>query len=319
MPRFNLDTPEGRDAWLAERRKHVMSTDVACILGLAPWKDGTPLHVYLEKLGQYQRPDSKAKKGGRMLEDVVAAYYEEETGFKVYRPDETLAVHPDEPILGATLERLVMVGGQERHLELKTSGEAPRHPWGDSGSDAVPSWYNLQVQTAMSITGHRAADLAVLFPGGEFRWYTVKRNEGIIQAVLKAAHAFWTEHVIPRHAPSLDYANAEARKLIATLYPEEDGREVVLEGDSEGLVQLYEAARAAEKTAREAKERARAALLDRMGNASTALCAGRVLIRALRHKEPYYVKEQNYAELTVRTPKGQPRLDAFEEEGRVSA
>lgn len=319
MPNFNLNTERGRQEWLEERRRHIMSTDVSAILKIAPWKDATPLHVYLEKLGQYQRPDSKLKRSGRMLEDLVAADYEEETGFKVYHPDETLVVHPVYPVLAATMERLTIVGGQERHLELKTSSEPPRYPWGDSNTDAVPFYYNTQVQVAMACTGLPAAELAVRFSDGEFRHYTIRRNEDIIKAVMVAAKDFW-QLVQEQRPPSIDYENPESRKLLSVLYPVEDQKEIILDGDSVGVVEVYEAARAAEKAAREQKERARAALLDRMGTASIAWCGGRQLIRAKRYKESYTVREQNYVELTVRRPKGQGQApEYYVEEGRESA
>ena len=127
MPNFDLDTSDGRTAWLEARRRGVGASDIAAILGRSSWK--TAYHVYHEKLGSWVQADNPRMRWGRKLEDLVAQEYAELTGRFVFRPEETLLRSKAYPWMFASLDRLVhevedrSCLGREIILECKTAAE----------------------------------------------------------------------------------------------------------------------------------------------------------------------------------------------------
>jgi putative phage-type endonuclease len=320
MPNFNLNTEDGRAAWLAERRKHIMSTDVAAIAKMSPFSDATPLHVYLDKLGAYQRPDKKLLRYGRMMEDTCAMAYYETTGNHVQPPEETLTIHPKDQLLACTLDRTCLVKDERRVLELKYA-TGFSEGWGEDGTDQIPRHYVLQVQGQMACTDLPAADVGVIFPGGDFKRYTVRRNDEAIAIIIRLAHTFWAK-VQARTPPEIDWSDPGQWPLINKLYPDvEDGKSIILGGDTVGLIEVLEQARLAEYTARKQKDRAKAALRERMGTAGSAICGGWEITRKPVHREGYSVDPSDYIDLRIKKRKvGEfESLEQGPDEERISA
>ena len=200
------DTAQGeqldaRTAFLAERMTGIGGSDAASIVGLNPWKSA--YRLFLEKTGQIKAEDlsdNAAVTWGTKLEDVVAEHYAEVTGATVHRVNRTLR-HPQHPFMMSHLDRRIV--GDKRGLEVKTAGAfaANSEEWGASGTDEIPAHYLCQVQHYMAVTGYVEFDLAVLMGGRDFRIYTVRRHEQMIESLIAAERDFW-RRVVANDPPS---------------------------------------------------------------------------------------------------------------------
>lgn len=186
-----------RNDWLKLRRQGIGGSDVAAILGLSKWK--TPLDVFNDKTGESapeEQEDNASMEWGRRLEPVIRDKYAEATGFKVAKPD-LMLVSDEHPFMIADVDGIAEDG---RILECKTARTA--RDWGEEGMDEIPEYYQTQVQHYMAVTGAAACDVAVLIGGSDFRIYTVKRDQELIDILIKEESKFWNEHVVPGIAPS---------------------------------------------------------------------------------------------------------------------
>lgn len=205
---------KSRSDWLKLRRQGIGGSDVAAILGLSKWR--TPLDVYNDKTREdtSEQEDTPAMEWGRRLEPVIREKYAEATGLTVAKP-EAMFVSEEHPFMIADLDG-VCDGG--RLLECKTARTA--RDWGEEGTDEIPEYYQTQVQHYMAVTGAQACDVAVLIGGGDFRIYTVERDQELIDLLIKEESAFWNQHVVP-HIPPAPVSLSE----IAAAFPTSDGKE----------------------------------------------------------------------------------------------
>jgi len=198
--------------WLEARRKGLGGSDAGAILGLNKWS--TPLDVYLDKVGQAEPiEDNDAMYWGRTLEDIVATEYTRRTGNKTRRINKILQ-HKDHNFILANLDRDLI--SSKGILECKTAFRPDG--WGADGTDEVPESYLAQVMHYMAVTGAEFADLAVLIGGRDFRIYTIKRDDDLINEIVKREVVFWHEHVLAEVAPdpiNINDAN--------TLWPSDNG------------------------------------------------------------------------------------------------
>lgn len=152
-----------RSQWLEVRRGGIGSSDAAAAVGLCPYK--SPLELWMEKTGR--TPAETAPPGmddprywGTLLEPYVAVAYSQKTDRKVRRCNAVLQ-HPTFPFMLANIDREVVGDPDVRILECKTAGEFGSRLW----KDGVPEYIQLQVQHQLAVTGHAAADVAVLLCG----------------------------------------------------------------------------------------------------------------------------------------------------------
>lgn len=208
-----------REDWLRFRREAGLgASEIAGILGLAPWKNKTPLSVYLDKIGEGTPCEtSLAMAVGTELEDLVAREFTKKTGLEVRNFNTTL-VDPVNHIVG-DVDRLVVPQGEavasvgmyprtDALLECKTHGG---EIW-----DEVPAEYLSQVQTYMWLTGCTRAYVACLFflpfGGKAVEVYTVERDDATIEAIKACAKSFWENNVLKRVAPLATSNEEVARK-----------------------------------------------------------------------------------------------------------
>lgn len=186
---------------LAQRRKGIGGSDVAGILGISPWT--TPLDVYLDKIGEADPLEMTAPmRWGLLLEDEIAQEYSRQTGRKVRRVNRILQ-HPEHPFMLASLDRTVVAdGGVKRILEVKTVGKwSKQDEWGPDGTDEIPEHYLCQTSHYLAVTGAEIADVAVLIAGQDFRIYEVRRNQKLIELLIREEGRFWNDHVESRTPP----------------------------------------------------------------------------------------------------------------------
>jgi putative phage-type endonuclease len=217
----------------AQRRQSLGSSDVANLCGVGFL---TPLHVYLNKIGEWEQPDSAPMKWGRKLEEVVAVAYMEETGNAVKRPNEKSYKHPEIPWMSASPDFETWVEGEPRVLECKTAKWPDE--WGTTGTDEVPDGYTLQVHHQMMVCGWQAAEIAVLIGGSDFRHFTVPRSQRLCDQLLRIEEDFW-DRVKARKPPPPDFKHPATFDLLRTMWQADDTISMVLGAEALDIAKRY--------------------------------------------------------------------------------
>ena len=207
-------------------------SDVAVILGLAPWADATPWKVWAELCGlipyRQRTDDTPAKKLGRTLEAAVLAMYCEEAQLYV-QPN--LAQEPHEgpyPWMHATTDGYACpvsdkaVAGTEpetaHSVDAKING---MEIW-----DQLPIYYLTQGVWTNLCTGRTRTDFAVLhLRSRQLQVYPVERDEEIEQGTMQKVWDWYERHVVRGEVPEVDGSQATAR-IMAQVYSKVTGEDV---------------------------------------------------------------------------------------------
>ena len=262
-----------RQAWLEVRRSGIGSSDAAAAVGLHPYK--SPLALWLEKTGRddpLPQPDPHDLRSpvywGTVLESLVAQQYSRQTGRTVRRVNAVLQ-HPQQPWMLANLDREVVGCPEVQILECKTAGLNGARLW----RDGVPEYVQLQVMHQLAVTGHPAADVAVLICGQELQIHRIERDETMITQLIELERQFW-DRVEQDQPPPADGSESAAAAL-QCLYPRDSGQRLDLSTDPElgavfdELVTLRHTLDAGAQRESELRQR----LQQRMGDASLAVFA----------------------------------------------
>ena len=220
-----------RDDWLEVRRTGIGSSDAAAAIGLNPYQ--SQLELWMQKTGKGDllpvfdpNDDTSPMFWGTMLEPIVAAHYTKRTGNKVRRVNAVLQ-HPEHPWMLANVDREVVGSSQVQLLECKTAGIHGARLW----RDGVPEYVQLQVMHQLAVTGHRAADVAVLIGGQELRIFRIERDEALIARLIEMEHAFW--QMVGSKTPPAGDGSDSAEKALRSLYPNSAGDQVDLSDNQE--------------------------------------------------------------------------------------
>ena len=213
-------TDMSHEEWLEERKKGIGGSDVPAILGFNPYRSA--LDVWFDKIGQGPKePEAmnSRMKAGLKLEDVIAEWFEEETGLKVRR-DNKIRVHKDIPYLLGNVDRTIIGhnGDGPGILEIKTTNGFTARNW-DSGD--VPLTYYAQLQHYLSVTGYTWGYFAVLVDGHDLRIYRQERDQEFIDKMNAQLAVFW-EKVLAHTAPE-----PSSEEDIKKLYPRQQEGKVI--------------------------------------------------------------------------------------------
>lgn len=263
-----------RQAWLSERRRGIGSSDAAAICGLSPY--ATPLHVYLDKIGQGLEHDSPEMRWGTRLEGAIAQAYSEETGRQCVVPEPKIFTSRHNEYMLCTPDRLgYSFDAPTVDVELKTArsewaevdGER-QQVWGEPGTDAVPRQYLIQVQHQLAVLDDLpSADVAVLIAGSDFRIYTIHRSQPLIDELTKIEAGFWAM-VQSRTPPAPDWTHPDTPKLLELLHRPIEGKAIDLDADALPLVDEYVRLGAEANEAEKKRKLAKAKLLEMSGDAT---------------------------------------------------
>ncbi len=214
-----------------ERRTILGGTDSAAICGLSSYRNAWD--VAAEKKGILPPwHGNERTEIGRLLEEPVAQAYAQRTGRK-------LQVVPDVmrdarlPFLGGHPDRLVV--GKPVGVEIKTV-QFGFDKWSQPGQPTrVPKDYYVQCQHYMMVTGRETWDLVALFGLSRIRWYTLTRNERVIDALRAKDEAFWHQFVEGPDLPPVEPSD-RAREWIKTKYPEPARPTLVLANEEQARI-----------------------------------------------------------------------------------
>lgn len=253
------------DDWLDWRRKGIGGSDVAAICGLSRYK--SPMAVYLDKIGELPPIEDNPKmKAGRMLEPLIADWFAEDTGMKVWRQN-AIFQHKEYPHMLANIDR--WLPGQNAGLECKNTGEYAKGDW--EGTQA-PTEYILQCNHYMAVTGADRWYIAVLIGGWDFQWRVIERDEELIKNLIDVEKGFWDNHVLANQPPAFSHQDTDYLK---EMYPNsQDSLSIDLPEEAYDIVKAFDEARAAKKAAEMIEETAKNQIKGMMGEAEKAYWQG---------------------------------------------
>lgn len=194
---------KNRESWLKNRAKFIGGSDVACILGLNPWKSN--IELYREKIGLVEAPDlsgNEAVEYGTKAEEHIRALFtldhpELEVSYVEYN-----SWHNSKyPFAAASLDGWTAEKETDRKgiLEIKTAiitSKAQAEKW----DGRIPDNYYCQVVYYLGVTEWDYVDLRARlryeYPGNKFsieRDYHIERSEceEDIPIVIDAAAKFY--------------------------------------------------------------------------------------------------------------------------------
>ncbi len=280
--------------WLASRQAGIGSSDAAAVCGLDPYK--TPLEVYVAKTDGHEPTgelaEDPAMRWGLLLEPSIARGYELETGRTLDKPPP--ATHRQYPWMLATPDYAC----PGRLVELKT---ASSHSLGWT-EEAPPERVVVQCQHQMAVTGIELCDVAVLIDGRHFQIYELRRDEAVIEDLIRIELAFWAR-VERREPPEPDWAHASTPELISKIYKPFVGKEVSLPDHCLAMVQDYIDFGNVIKDAESKREFAKANLIHAMQDAQRGHVSGYTITRKECQRKAYEVKATSYTSFTVKAPK----------------
>jgi putative phage-type endonuclease len=218
-----------------ERINFIGSSDAAAILGLSQWK--TPLSVWAIKTGQVPEEDISDKlqvKLGNKMESIVAELFEEETGKKLRRVNETV-YHPKYKFIACNIDRRVV--GENAICEIKTTAAWQKAKW--NGDDEAPAEYLIQVYHQLMVTGLPKAYLCVLIGNEDLKIKEILKDEAIQADILKSEVLFWNDFVLTDIMPALITKNDAP--TLAKLFPQAiEGPVLQLLDDASQLIEFLD-------------------------------------------------------------------------------
>ena len=245
-------TATEREAWLAERRKGIGSSDAASACGLED-AYGTPHSVAMDKIYGITQAENEQMHWGNLLEQIVADHYA-----RVYETPLAKPAKADQhPVLDWMLANIDREDAAGNVVEIKTS--ATSRGWGPMGSDDVPAKHYLQAQHQIKVRELDGIKIAALIGGSDFRVYTIARNDDIIGRMVKAEGDLW-QMILRKEVPAPDFRHPLTAEIVARTYSPAAHRHVEITDPAEAmpLLDAIDRLRYARAKARE-HEKAKAA------------------------------------------------------------
>lgn len=209
----------------AQRREVIGGSEIATIIGLPPFKEASPIDIYLSKVEGYEREPTFHMERGTFMEDGAARWFAHRTGFEVRAAAHVR--HPTFKHVGCTPDRyFVGPDGESRLLSIKVPGNWLSEEWGEPYAWRVPTAYYLQLQYEMGICGALGicrVDYAKLAAplNGDLVVLDVACDQQVIDRLFAEAESWWARHVDAKTPPPLDGSDS-AKQWLRRRFPTSD-------------------------------------------------------------------------------------------------
>lgn len=193
---------------LEKRRKYLGASDVSALFTDEEGKSLNPFamayDVWVSKVYELEEGKSTdSQKRGNHCESGLLEYAKDELGVTIETgPDKLWVQCKEHPVFVANLDGYCLKDMEMCVIEAKSSGMV--NEWGEPYTDQCPYRVIIQCQSQLLCTGWNTAYVPVLTGG---RWgltesmYVIKRNEEIINAIIKRGEDFWNNHVLTKIPP----------------------------------------------------------------------------------------------------------------------
>ncbi|RJO60830.1 MAG: hypothetical protein C4542_08250 [Dehalococcoidia bacterium] len=273
---------------LAGRAHYIGASEVPALFGEHIKLTGTDLWLMKTFPLEHKELNTAAGEMGDDFEEPLIKYAIRELGVQAtVEPERLFAIHPQCPILAATLDALI-VSDDEYELSLGEAIEAKTtsindmefggkdNEWGEPGTDQIPSRVILQCQAQIACHNLKRVHVVALLGrmGLKRELYKVERNEQIIQAIIAQATAFWNTYVIPKVQPPEDSFGLGGLDIIKRVIRQPQSWATV----PDDLINDWDAKRTARLEAEKLEKEALSRVLTPLGDAEgVKLLDGRVL------------------------------------------
>jgi putative phage-type endonuclease len=305
MTAIMLTRPDAsREEWLEARQAGIGASEIAAVMGISPYD--SPFSLWWRKRNNWGADVNAEMSTGTFLEDTIAAWFIQHGD-----PNENLVFersglyhHPDRAWQLATPDRLILTldncGGLCDEAGLVPNPESTffiegYEPcwtclsfkvvglleckwvayswdgWGAEDTDDIPVHYRAQALWQLDVMGVDEVIVCALGPGG-FRTYRVRRDEKDLTQMREAGRRFW-QSLIDDIPPDVDDHAATLPILRRVNAQIEDREQEVPAWVADGWVR----AKAFKDLATKVERRYAAELRTCMGNAKTAVLAGKAV------------------------------------------
>lgn len=184
-----------KNEWLDKRKNGIGGSDIAAIMGLSSYQ--TPYQVWLNKLKPVENKDTEHTRRGRLLEDVVVKFWQEDTKKNIVQEScdpFLIYYHKKYPFLFGSPDRIYIDKKGKGILECKTTLM-------NIDPDDLPKHWFCQIQWYMGIVGLEFGEIAYM--SNFFKTGRVKYNfvQEFFDKMVEYAIYFWEEHIIKKVPP----------------------------------------------------------------------------------------------------------------------
>ena len=267
--RFVGSFESGSPEWHEARAEGIGGSEVGVICGLNKWE--SPLSLWAKKLGviEDERGESEAMEWGNRLEPVILEKFSDEHPELTVWAQPGTFHHESRTWQIANPDALAYDAANDEWYVVEIKTARYEDEWDESTGDIPPS-YRAQVVWYLQTFGFKHAYVCALFSGSKYREFEVKYDEFEASANLERVQ-LWKKYLETGTQP--DYDGAEATyNAIRQIHPDIDPELPDVELDELGP-QYLEALRSFDE-AQADLNRARSAILDKMGKAKRGLIAG---------------------------------------------
>lgn len=300
---MNLHELKPPSDFSVQRRNYIGGSDVAAILGESEYS--TPLQVWMRKKGLIPPLEANPIMDfGHYFEPQLAAYFEQETGFKTRRVNEPFT-HPQHGMLRANIDRQVLAGkglDSTAVLELKTTTS---HRMKANNGEILREWY-LQVQHYLGISQYSRAFLQVyLRDTCEFlEPQIIDPNHKLIEEITEKLVDWWNTFMIDNEGSEGRRPEPINGEDALILYPDSQPEEVVeITPAGYALYTELQEVRSKKDDLIKQEEYLKTKLKDKLGKAERLVLAGKTLVswksqeatrldtQAFRREHPIFYKQ----------------------------
>lgn len=257
--------------WLGFRNKGIGGSDVSILCGINKYKSAVEL--WMEKTEQIKPKESgEAAYWGTKMEPIIREEFATRANPKVEIVNSILR-HEKYDFMLANVDGIVYDAELGNCIfEAKTASAFKQSQW----EDTIPEEYMLQIQHYMAVTGFKATYIAALIGGNQFVYKLIKRDEELIDMIIKLERNFWN-HVLTNTSPEIDGSEAST-ELLNRLYPScNESSKIILPNEAINLLNQYELSKEKEKEISQMKDEVVNKLKSMIGRNETAVVKDRII------------------------------------------
>lgn len=258
-------------AQLADRKNGIGSSDIAEVVGVAPWEGSSSLRLFAEKRGMLPEEDgepSEEQEIGHMLEPVLIDLYTRKSGLQTL-PGGTVH-HRLHPWAFASLDGKII--GKSAALEIKIVGIGMARGWDLLADDGIPHYVRCQVAWQAECADLDEVHVTTLITGTRHRVYYVQRDRELGEMLIDAGATFW-RRIAAGDPPPVDGTDG-CRTYLEAKYPSPaTGQTIDIEAGSDidlvGVERVLAARR--ERMAEDTKRMCDARMMTHMGETNATI------------------------------------------------
>lgn len=256
-----------------EWRRVITASKVAAILGVSPYD--SPRSMWHLMRGDVEPSETtKVQSRGHYLEPAVLAWWRDQHPEYRVLQRAHLAARPDLPWAAANLDGFAKRGTRSKvGVVVEAKSSVQDEEWGTPGTDEVPAYYAAQAMWAMHVAGATRCYMPIITSRLDFREYVVDYDPDLAAAMEGLCGEFYAS-LSTDVPPPLDNHVATYESL-RRVHPgiDVDGEVDLDPATAREYVEATRALKAAEARAVGAKS----AVLDALGTARRAYCAGQLI------------------------------------------